>query len=125
MDFLNLLFGGGNRAYIEAALLVCFFWAALARPERIRSLTEFRLAYVFLGLSIITPTLLQLFVIGKDAGNPGIGNMKPRGFGMDPEPSTTMYLMGIPPLFTTLAVILGIDSVMPTAKSRKAERSEP
>jgi hypothetical protein len=89
---------------------VCLFWAALTRPERIRSLMEFRLAALILGVSIVAPVLVQLFVIGRPVaagGRPPVANQ---------AVELSMYAMAIPPVLTMLAVILGIDSVMPRPK---------
>jgi hypothetical protein len=107
MDWFSLMFGGGGRGWVEAALLTCLFWAALVRPERIRSPLEFRIASLLLALAIIAPVMVQLFVIG----HPAPGGMRPPG--ITPDVGVTMYATAVPPLFLTLAVILGLDSVMP------------
>jgi hypothetical protein len=107
MEWLSLLFGGGGRSWLEAALLVCLFWAALIRPERIRSLGEFRAAAILLGISIIAPILIQLLVIGQPL-TPGART--PAG---SRTLEMSMYSMAIPPLLTMTAVLLGLDSVIP------------
>lgn len=113
MDWLNLLFGGAGRGWIEAALLVCLFWAALARPERIRSVLEFRLATLLLGIAIVAPVLIQIFVIAQRTP---MGGRSPAG---TQETETAMYASVVPPVITMLAVILGIDSVMPRSRQRE------
>ena len=110
----NLLFGGAGHGWIEAALVVCLFWAALVRPERIRSLAEFRIAALLLGVSIIAPVLIQLFVIGHrtpEVSRPPAASQ---------ELDAVMYTMAIPPLLTMLVVVLGIDSVMSRTKAPSA-----
>ncbi len=110
MEWFNLLYGSAGRGWIEAALLACLFWTALARPERIRSLAEFRIAALLLGVSIVAPAVIQLFLIGRA---PGIG--RPSAAGQ--EIGAVMYATAIPPLLTMLAVLLGIDSVLPRTKA--------
>lgn len=58
MELLNLMFGGAGRGWVEAALLIGLFWAALAHPDRIRSLLEFRLSVLCLGAALVAPTLI-------------------------------------------------------------------
>lgn len=110
MEMLSMLLGGGH-GLLDAALLVCLFWAALVRPERIRSLLEFRLALVLLGLSIMAPMAIQLTLAwmrpGPAAGRFGMANQD-QGVGM--------YFMVIPSALTMLAVLLGVDSVLSTRK---------
>jgi hypothetical protein len=113
MDWLNLLFGGAGRGWIESALLVCLFWAALARPERIRSLLEFRLAALLLGVAIVAPVLIQVWLIGQ---RPPLVGRSPAGA---QGPDTAMYALVVPPVLTMLAVLLGVDSVMPRSRQRE------
>jgi hypothetical protein len=105
MELFNLFFGA-SRGWVEAALLVCLFWTALARPERIRSLTEFRIAGVLLALAIVAPSLIQLcLILAGDGGLRG----PPR---MGQDFAAVVYLMAIPPVLLALSVILGLDSVI-------------
>lgn len=103
----SMLMGGTGRGLVEAALVICLFWAALSRPERIRNLFEFRLASVLLGISIIAPALIQMFFMGFT----GTAALNRPGAGKQPE--ALMFTMAIPPLLTMLAVLLGIDAVTP------------
>ena len=105
---LALGVGGAGHGWVEAALLIGLFWAALAHPERIRSITEFRLATLLLGISIVVPVIVQLFLIGNPLGGGMRGN-GPAG----PADSLGIYAMAISPLLIMMAVILGVDSVTP------------
>ncbi len=109
MDLLNMMFGGAGRGWIEAALLIGLFWAALAHPDRIHSVTEFRISTLLLGVSMVVPVMVQLFL----AGNP-----RQPAFGQDA--GMAMYGMVIPPLLSMLAVILGVDSVTPRSRAKDA-----
>jgi hypothetical protein len=118
MDWLSLMFGGAGRGWIEAALLVCLFWTALVRPERIRSLFEFRLAALLLGVAVVAPVLIQLFVIGHRT--PGSGRNPVGAEGLE----TAMYASAVPPVITMLAILLGIDSIMPRSRQRNRGRGD-
>lgn len=113
MEWLSLMFGGGGggRGWVEAALLVGLFWAALAHPDRIRSLTEFRLATLLLGVSMVAPVMVQLIMMGDPLRQPGLGR----------DVGTGAYELALPPLLGMLAVILGVDSVTPRSRFKKAE----
>ena len=112
MDYLSMMFGGGGRGWLDAALLIGLFWAALAHPDRIRSVTEFRIATILLGVSIVIPVIIQLFLLGSQMTGPGMG-MRP-----DSGPGTAMFATAISPIFTMLAVILGLDSVTPRRQGK-------
>lgn len=107
MEWFSLLFGGSGRGWVEAALLIGLFWAALAHPGRIRSRLMFRLAALCLGASLVAPALIQVFLIGSRspfAGRPGAGSE-----GLE----VAMYASTVPPMLTMLAIILGVNSVLP------------
>lgn len=110
METLSLLYGGGTQAWAVAALLVCLFWTAVLKPERIRSLAEFRIACLLLALAIIAPTLAQLFVLGSQAVDRPFGPQHSNDF------SSTVFASAIGPLLLTFSVILGLDSVIPRGK---------
>lgn len=106
MDYLSMMFGGGGGGgWLNAALLIGLFWAALAHPDRIRSVIEFRIATILLGVSVVVPVIIQLLLMGSQANGPG---MYP-GSG----PGIAMYATAISPILTMLAVICGVDSVTP------------
>jgi hypothetical protein len=96
MDYLSMMFGGGG-GWLNAALLIGLFWAALAHPDRIRSVIEFRIATLLLGVSVVVPVIIQLLLMGSQANGPGMA----------------MYATAISPILTMLAVICGVDSVTP------------
>jgi hypothetical protein len=121
MDLWTLLFGGdlgGQRSWLEAAFLVCLFWVALARPERIRSLLEFRIACLLFAAALITPTLTNLYVF-RDSLTPG-GRINPAG--KQSDFASGLYLHVITPLLLLLSFLLAIDSVTPR---RRAEVPPP
>ena len=62
MEWLSMI--GTGRGWLEAALLIGFFWAALVHPDRIRSVTEFRIATLLLGVSMVVPVMVSLFLVG-------------------------------------------------------------
>ena len=93
--------------WLNAALLIGLFWAAVAHPDRIRSVIEFRIATILLGVSVVVPVLIQLFlmVMGIQANGPG------RYPASGPE--MAIIATAISPILTMLAVICGVDSVTP------------
>ena len=103
MDYLSTMFGvgggGGGGGWLNAALLIGLFRSALAHPNRIRSVIEFRIATILLGVSVVVPVIITLFLIGSRA----------RG----PDPGMAMYATAISPVLTMLAIILGVDSITP------------
>lgn len=119
MEWFNLLFGGGQ-VWVEAALLVCLFWAALVKPERIRSLMEFRIASLLLAAAIVAPIMVQLAFVSMNqfgAGTrplPPFGTVRPPGGGANVD--MTIYGLAVPPLVLTVAVILAVDSVIPRTR---------
>ena len=114
MHFLNMLNAASGHSWVGVALLIGFFWAALAHPDRIRSVTEFRLATWLLGGSMVAPVMIQLFIAGD--GRP-LDSPQVR---VGQDVGTAMYLMAIPPLLNMVAVILGVDSVTPRSRAKGA-----
>ncbi len=112
MEWLGMMFGGAGRGLVEAALLIGLFWAALAHPDRIRSVAEFRLATLLLGASLVVPVMVQLLLAGNAMGAP-----RPARAGQDV--GLAAYAMAIPPVLSMLAVILGLDSVTPRPGSEE------
>ena len=113
MEWLSMMFGGAGRGSLEAALLIGLFWAALAYPDRIRSVTEFRIATLLLGVSLVVPVGVQLFLVGNPLGGP-------RQPGVGQDAGSAMYAMAIGPLLSMMAVILGVDSVTPRSRAKDA-----
>lgn len=110
MEFLNLMLGGAGRGFVEAALLIGLFWAALGHPERIRSFGGFRTATILLGISMVLPVIIQLYV--------STGNVRNQfGGRAQADPGLVIYAMALPPLLTMLAVIIGVGSVTPTSNN--------
>jgi hypothetical protein len=112
MDYFSMMFGAGGRGWLDAALLIGLFWAALAHPDRIRSVIEFRIATILLGISIVIPVIIQLFVLATQPTGPGMG--PPTG------PGTAVFATAISPILTMLAVIFGVDSVTPRSQRKNA-----
>jgi cytochrome bd-type quinol oxidase subunit 2 len=115
MDFFSqLLFGGSSRGLVEAALLIGLFWAAIMRPEQIRSKAAFTASGIVLGLALVVPALTQILTIGL------------RSDATSRQPNTssiesTLYMMAIPPVLTMIAIILGLSSVLPGKKKTEAK----
>jgi len=99
VDWFNAMLGMG-RDWVEAALLIGLFWAALAHPDLIRSVTEFRIATLLLGIAMIVPVMIQLLLI-NDTRQPPLRH----------EAVWALYAMANPALLSSLAVALGVDSV--------------
>jgi hypothetical protein len=109
LEFLNFL-SRGNMVFVEAAFLVCLFWTALGRPERITSIGKFRLACSLFGMELIVPTLINLYQIGGGAlsGTPA-GRQQSLGL--------SMWLTTVGPLLLMASFLLAINSVMPPRKN--------
>jgi hypothetical protein len=118
-ELFNLLFGG-QRGWVEAAFLVCLFWAALGHPDRIRSPITFRIAVLLFAVSLIAPTIVNLYLAGI-----GQSPLSPQG---RPRGQDTMagvyaiYLSAAGPALFMLSFLLAIDSVIPRGK--RAPRDE-
>lgn len=106
MEFFNLLFGQGHSS-VQAALLVCLFWIALVKPERIRSVGTFRVACLVFAVTFVAPVLTNLFLVG---GNPLMPQTRP---GMGQNPGAWMYVSAIPPALLMISFLLAIDSITP------------
>jgi hypothetical protein len=106
MDFLSL-FSGGQRGWLEAAMVASFFWIAVARPERIGNIMRFRIACILFALSILTPALVNLYLV--TSGSNPFGRMAGGGG----DPGAGIYLQIATPALLMFSFLLGIDSVMP------------
>lgn len=104
----EMLFLGAWHAWMPQTMLIAsFFYAALVKPERIRNVLEFRIAGLFLGAALISPTLLQIFATVIQPGFSGMGG---RMFG---DQFFQMVIFAIPPFLLMMSVIIGLDSVTP------------
>ena len=124
MELLNMMFGGSGRSWIEAALLIGLFWAALIHPERIRSLFRFRLATLLLGISVISPFFVQIFLFATMDGGAS-PRSAPRQPGLAQESTMRILCMAIPPFLLMLAILLGVDSVTPRSRDKNTDPSPP
>jgi hypothetical protein len=110
LDWPGLVFTMGGRGGIEIALLVCLFWAALMRPERIRSPLMFRLAGLFLVAALGAHAVVQIFVFGL-----WMPDIDPKQ--NNNERISLIILTTTAPLFfTVLALLMGIGSVLPQSR---------
>ena len=112
MDSLGVMLGGGGRGWLEAALLVGLNCAALAHPDRIRSVTRFRIATLLLGVSSVLPVIIQLFLVRNPSTGPGMNSST--------DPGAAMFILAISPIVTMLAEILGVGSVTPRSQDKTA-----
>ncbi len=97
---------------IAAALVVGLFWAALVHPERIRSRLQFRLSALCLGASVLASTFVPLTLLLYTTGD----SRSDRGGAL----GYRLYFCALPPIFLSLAIYFGIDSVM----AKRARRDE-
>jgi hypothetical protein len=109
MDYLSMMFSGGGRGWLDSALLIGLFWAALAHPDRIQSVRGFRIATILLGVSIVAPVIIQLFLVSIP--DPGTER------GAAPA---AIFAGALSPILTMLAVIIGVDSVTPRQRGKNA-----
>lgn len=93
---------------IAGALILALFWAALAHPERIRSLPKFRLAALCLGVSIAASVVIPVALVFYQTSEGRDGRPGRRG-----DSNVMLYFCSVPPILTMLAFLLGIDSVLP------------
>ncbi|AWM41983.1 hypothetical protein GobsT_68840 [Gemmata obscuriglobus] len=91
---------------VAGALIIGMFWAAMGSPERVRNRSEFRLAVLCLGAAVLSSVVVPLVVLALRLPRPD------RGIG-DGGALWIISLLAIPSILTTLAILLGIDSVMP------------
>ncbi len=104
MDCLSMMFGGGvGHGWLDAALLFGLSWAALADPDRIRSVTKFRIATILLGFSIVIPAMIQLVLFSSQTTVSGMGPTA--------GPCAAVFAIAISPVLKMLAVIFGVDLV--------------
>ena len=110
MEMWNLL-SAQARSWLDPAFLVCLFWVALIKPERIRSLLAFRLACVLFAVSVIAPTLVNLYLFGDRPVR------QPNRLGAQ-DPGAGLYLSVISPLLFMISFILAMDTVIPWRRQR-------
>ncbi|MBN9519407.1 hypothetical protein J0H58_12935 [bacterium] len=106
MDVFEIFFGITGRGWVEGALLLGLFWAALGHPERIRRPLEFRLAVLCLGVALAAAPLVRLTFLLRHP------TTSFRQLGSD---GTQWFPIAaaVPPLLLMLAIFLGVDSVLP------------
>jgi hypothetical protein len=118
MELLSL-FSGGQRGWLEAAMVASFFWIAVARPERIGNIMRFRIACILFALSMLTPALVNLYLL-TTGSNPF--NRMAGGGG---DPGAGVYLQIATPALLMVSFLLGIDSVMPRQSERRPPTTPP
>jgi hypothetical protein len=101
----------GNHT-VTAAVVLGLFWAATARPSRIRKPAAFRWSALLVGLAFVTNVLIPLTVI---VSTPEDHRGRSQG------PRDVLYFLVIPPVLVMFAIYLGVESVMERAKPTKAE----
>lgn len=106
MDAFELYFGTAGRGFVEGALVLGLFWAALGHPERIARPMEFRLSALCLGVALAATPLIRLVYFAQQpaGGNRHVGGDETKWF---------FYTAAGPPLLLMLAIFLGVDSVLP------------
>jgi len=106
MEYLSLMFSTPGRGWVEGALLLGLFWAALGHPDRIRRPLELRLSALLMGVGMAASPILQLVFL---ANRPASSN---RQIGSDGT-EWFLYASAAPPILLMLAIVLAVDSVMP------------
>lgn len=110
-DVTTTLFLFGNHA-VTAAVVLGLFWAATARPSRIRKPALFRLSALLTGLSFVANVVVPLAVLVHAAEDD-------RGRSAGPRP--VLYVLALPPVLVMLAIYLGVVSVMDGREQPQAE----
>jgi hypothetical protein len=109
LEYLNLL-SRGQMLVVEAAFLVCLFWTALGKPERITGIGKFRLACSLFGVELIVPALINLYYFSGGAmSTTPAARQQSLGLGM--------WLSTVGPLLLMSSFLLAISSIMPARKS--------
>jgi hypothetical protein len=109
LDELFQMMVGGGRHWVEAAFLISLFLIATGRPERIRSVGQFRAACLIFAASLFAPTLTNLYMLSENMGGGGPGAMRFGGA----DSAFALLLMAVGPMLFALAFLLAIDSVTP------------
>jgi hypothetical protein len=94
------------------------FWTALARPERINSRLKFRLAALFLATAIAAHPLVRVYVLVYRSSDSDWKSARNNDLMM------VFIVTTIPSLLTMLAVLLGIDSVIPRSLRREGGKGD-
>lgn len=68
MNPFSSIFGSDVGQFLNAALLICFFWIALVHPEKVRKPIILRMARWLFALSIVLPAMAKLFVSDLSLG---------------------------------------------------------
>jgi hypothetical protein len=111
MQMLSLMFGGGQRSWIDAAFLICLFWIVLGKPERIQNFRMFRAACLAFAASIIAPPVITLILISMGSPGPGFGGGIRSGSG--PFAEIFKYLSIVGPGLFVISFLMAIRSVSP------------
>jgi hypothetical protein len=102
-------------ARLEAAFLACLFWVALRGPERIRSLTQFRIAYLLFATTLIAPSLINIYILVDNPNRIG------RNVAGRPElvSEEGLYLHLVTPILLMLSFLMAIDSITPWRRTKE------
>jgi hypothetical protein len=113
MDYLSLLLGTPGRGWVEAALLLGLFWAALGHPDRIRRPWELRLSALLLAAAVAVPPVIQLAYLSQRPNSAGrqMGSEGTEWF---------LYASAVAPVLLMLAILLGVDAVLPRGGRARA-----
>lgn len=101
----------GNHA-VTAAVVLGLFWAAAARPSRIRKPVAFHLSAILTGLSFVANLVVPLALIV---------NTPEDDRGRSQGPRSVLYFLAIPPVLVMFAIYLGVVSVMARRDGQEAE----
>jgi hypothetical protein len=108
-------FLGDAQGWLQVAFLLCLFAVLLLKPEKIRSAGQFRLAWLFLVLSIVVPQLMML----------GLGFLSVTGSysyrSSDAVSLLTALQAGSGPLLFGVALLFAFMALSPGWQSRRRE----
>src|SRR5437899_8130175 len=101
-EAVTTLFLFGNHA-VTAAVVLGLFWAAAARPSRIRKPAAFRFAALLAGASFVANVVIPLALII---------HIPEDDRGRSQGPRAVLYFLAVPPVLVMLAIYLGVVAVI-------------
>jgi hypothetical protein len=102
----SFVFGSQFQTF-DAALVVCLFWIAIVKPERIYRAAMFKWACWAFAAAFLTPNLISAFFLMSNTAAPG--NAIP----MMNEPNAAIFSVIVGPALHMLSFLLAISSIFP------------
>jgi hypothetical protein len=117
MNPFSILFGFDVGQALNAALLICFFWIALAHPDKVRNPTGLHLAHWIFAVSIVLPAMARLFIADMSAAAKPGGAVQPM--------IAQNIVAALSPVCFIIAFILAIEAVSPRSNKREISSDGP